>query len=158
VELHEDRNRFGIVWSPYMRAYAEAYERERGPIDPGHLVCQAAAIGDITSEPGMLQSIVLLINSRNFPSAETVTISGRLNHQRVRKGRAPLLDYTKIQIRLSRALSQRAGVAGEQSPSRMHVVRGHFKVRKGGIYWWSNHTRGDPLQGVVRQQTRKVVV
>jgi hypothetical protein len=147
----------GIVWSPYMRAYAEAYEKERGPIDPGHLVWQAA-IEDIIGEPGMLQSVILLINSRNLTSAENITISGRLDRQRMRKGREPLFDYTKIQIKLSRTLTQRAGAAGEQSPSRMHVVRGHFKVRKSGIYWWSNHTRGDPLQGTVRQQIRKVVV
>jgi hypothetical protein len=73
AELYEDRNRFGIVWSPYMRAYAEAYERQRGPIDPRHPVWQAA-IGDISGEPGMLQSIVLLMNSRNLTSAESITI------------------------------------------------------------------------------------
>ncbi len=157
AELNEDRDRLGIVWSPYMRPYAEAYERLRGPIDPRHVLWQSA-IEDITGEPGMLQSIVLLINSRNLTAAENVTISRRLNLQRTRKGRQPLLDYTKIQIKLSRALYPRAGGSGEQSPSRMHIVRGHFKVRKNGIYWWSDHARGDPLQGTVRQQTRKVVV
>ena len=156
-ELHEDRDRLGIVWSPYMRSYSEAYERLRGPIDPRHVLWQSA-LEDITGEPGMLQSVVLLMNSRNLTSVENVTISRRLNLQRTRKGRQPLLDYTKIQIKLSRALYCRAGSSGEHSPSRMHIVRGHFKVRKSGIYWWSDHARGDPLQGSVRQQSRKVVV
>ena len=157
AELNQDRDRLGVVWSPYMHAYAEAYEKLRGPIDPRHVLWQSA-LEDITGEPGMLQSIILLINSRNLTSAEDVMVSRRLNLQRARKGRQPLLDYTKIQIKLSRALSHRAGGAGGQSPSRMHIVRGHFKVRKSGIYWWSDHARGDLLQGTVRQQTRTMVL
>lgn len=155
-KLIEDRSRFGFVWSPYAAQYAAQYERERGPIDPSHRLWQAA-IGDITGEPGMLQCVILLLNSRNMTAAEAVPTPERLNRQRARKGREPLLDYTTIRIKLSRSLTQRAGAPGERSPSRMHVVSGHFKVRKSGVYWWSDFTRGDPTKGVVRQQTRKVM-
>jgi hypothetical protein len=154
--LMKDRDRFGFVWSPYAAEYARIYERQHGPIDPTHKLFEMA-IGDITGEPGMLQCVILLLNSRNMTAAETVPAPERLNRQRERKGRAPLLGYTTIRIKLSRALSMRAGSTGERSPARFHAVTGHFKVRKSGIYWWNDFSRGDPTKGVVRHQTRKVV-
>jgi hypothetical protein len=155
AQLQMDRDRFGIVWSPYAAEYAAGYTRENGPLDPSHKLWQYC-IGDITGEPGMLQCVILLLNARNLTLAEPVAAPERLNKQRARKGRPPLLDYTTIRIKLSHALTQRAGASGERSAARMHVVAGHFKVRKTGVYWWSDHARGDPTQGVVRQQTRMV--
>jgi hypothetical protein len=155
-QMVEDRDRFGLVWSPYAAQFRTVYERKHGPIDPSHMLWKAA-IGDITGEPGMLQCVILLLNSRNMTAAQVVPAPERLNRQRERKGKPPLLDYTTIRIKLSRTMTARAGAAGERSPSRMHVVSGHFKVRKSGVYWWSDHARGDPTQGVVRQQTRKVM-
>lgn len=155
-KLQADRDRFGFVWSPYAAAFAQQYERQRGRIDPTHGLFQSA-IGDITGEPGMLQCVILLLNSRNMTAATSVPAPEKLNRQRARKGKQPLLDYTTVRIKLSHALTRRTGAAGERSAARMHVVSGHFKVRKTGIYWWNDFARGDPTQGVVRQQTRKVV-
>jgi hypothetical protein len=156
-QLTAMRNRFGIVWSPFVRRFAENYERGAGPIHPGHALWQHAE-GDITGEPGMLQSVILLLNSRNMTAAEAVPAPVKLNKQRARNNKPPLMDYTTIRIKLSRTLHARAGAAGERAPARLHVVAGHFKIRKTGIYWWNNFTRGNATQGVVRQQTRKVVV
>jgi hypothetical protein len=53
------------------------------------------------------------------------------------------------------ALAARAGMAGdERNPSRLHLVRGHFKIRASGVYWWSPHARGvtDPRTPIARQQ------
>jgi hypothetical protein len=154
--LASDRDRFGVVWSPYAARFAQDYERQRGPIDPSHTLWQYA-IGDITGEPGMLQSVILLLNSRNMTATQPVPAPERLNRQRARKGREPLLDYSTIRIKLSRSMTMRAGSAGERASSRFHVVSGHFKVRKSGVYWWNDFTRGDPSQGVVKRQTREVV-
>jgi hypothetical protein len=155
-KLNADRERFGIVWSPYASTFAQGYERRNGPIDPTHSLWKYS-LGDITGEPGMLQCVLLLLNSRNMTAAEVVPAPERLNRQRLAKGKGPLLGYTTIRIKLTRALTQRAGAVGERSPARMHVVSGHFKVRKSGVYWWNDHARGDPTQGIVRQQTRKVM-
>jgi hypothetical protein len=153
--LQRDRDRFGFVWSPYVERFARSYERDNGPIDPTHPLWQGS-IGDITGEPAMLQCVILLLNSRNMTAAEAVPAPERLNRQRARKGKLPLLDYTTIRIKLSRTLSARAGSTGDRASSRFHIVSGHFKVRKTGIYWWSDFSRGDPTKGIVRQQTRKV--
>jgi hypothetical protein len=54
-----------------------------------------------------------------------------------------LLDYTHIGIRLTRALGARAGMAADpRQAARLHLVRGHFKIRKSGVYWWSPFARG----------------
>jgi hypothetical protein len=155
-QLDEERDRFGFVWSPYAAGYAAEYERRHGPLEPAHPLFQTC-LGDITGEPGMLQCVILLLNSKNLTAVETVPAPERLNKQRARKGREPLLGYSTIRIKLSRTLAQRAGAHGERNPARVHVVSGHFKVRKSGVYWWNDHTRGDPTQGVIRQQKRKVV-
>lgn len=33
----------------------------------------------------------------------------------------------------------------------MHVCRGHFKRRKTGVYWWSDHVRGNSQVGVIKK-------
>lgn len=53
-------------------------------------------------------------------------------------------------------LAARAGSASDRNSPRLHAVRGHFKVRKHGVYWWSDFMRGDPRRGSIRTQTREV--
>src|SRR6187402_2917416 len=93
--LEQDRERFGFVWSPYATTFARDYERRMGQIDPSHQLWQYS-LGDIVGEPGMLQCVILLLNSRNMTAAASVPAPERLNKQRARKGRPPLLDYTTI--------------------------------------------------------------
>jgi hypothetical protein len=37
----------------------------------------------------------------------------------------------------------------EHRELRAHFVRGHFKARKSGVFWWSPHARGDLSRGMV---------
>ena len=39
---------------------------------------------------------------------------------------------------------------------RQHLVRGHFKLRNGGVYWWRPHLRGNPLLGQVKHTAYEV--
>jgi hypothetical protein len=113
-------------------------------------------VNDIQVLPWLLRAVIMLLNSRNLTAAETRPIAPRLNHARAKSGKTPLLDYTHIRISLSHALAARAGEAADsRNPTRLHLVRGHFKVRRTGIYWWSPFTRGNPAFGSV-QQTRHV--
>jgi hypothetical protein len=105
---------------------------------------------DIRGEPGVVRSILLLLNSKNLTHSEDTPAPERLNRQRAKAGRLPLLGHTKIRIKLSRALQQRAGEERQKEASRLHAVRGHFKVRASGVYWWSDFMRGDPTRGSLR--------
>lgn len=150
-----EQERFGLVWSPFVAEFARWYEQRHGPLSPEHGLWQAA-IGDITGEPGILRAAILLMNSRNLIATEHVPTPTKLNKAREKRGKPPLLDYTQVRVSMSRALAGRAGSTGEREASRFHAVAGHFKVRKSGIYWWNDHTRGDPTRGTVRRADHMV--
>ncbi|WP_158933244.1 hypothetical protein [Acidisphaera sp. S103] len=149
ADLVDDRSRFGFNISPAFKFWAEALLRRHGTLPgPGtqewHLWTS-----DIRGEPGIARSILLLLNSKNLTHSEESPAPERLNRQRVKVGKLPLLGHTKIRIKLSRALQQRAGEGTQREASRFHAVRGHFKIRASGVYWWSDFMRGDPTRGSV---------
>ena len=88
-------------------------------------------------------------------NVQTVTLPApeKLNKKRLRAGKVPLFEYKTLDIflgadsniRRDRVKSARAA----KSTCRLHCVRGHFKVRKTGMFWWSNFTRGHKTEGMV---------
>jgi hypothetical protein len=100
----------------------------------------------------IVRGVVLILNTKNVVETEDHVWADRLQRARVKSGKAPLLEHTKISIRLSRALAERAGgTAGTGSGMRWHLQRGHFKRIRGQL---SPHWRGNPELGLVGQQTR----
>jgi hypothetical protein len=149
ADLVDDRSRFGFNISPAFKFWAEAQVRRQGSLPgPGTPEWQMWT-SDIRGEPGIIRSILLLLNSKNLTQSDESAAPDRLNRQRVKAGKLPLLGNTKIRIKLSRALQQRAGDAGQREASRLHAVRGHFKIRASGVYWWSDFMRGEPTRGSV---------
>ena len=150
-----DNFRFGVIYNPMTLKFLEAVEG--AGMGLSNLLLNAA-IKDVEGEGPLLRSALMLMNSRNLAVAEARPVPVRLNRARAKSGKPPLLDYTLIRIKLSRGLAERAGMASDpRAPSRLHLVRGHFKVRSSGVYWWSPHARGDARHGAVKDQVRKVV-
>jgi hypothetical protein len=149
--LQADTGRFAFIQNSLMSNYLLA--AGEGP----HLKnIVNAAMDGIQGLPQLVRAVVMLLNSRNMTAAEPRPVSEKLNKARAKSGKQPLLDHTHIRIRLSRAMAARAGEAADsRSPTRLHLVRGHFKVRATGVYWWSPFARGDATTGAVRQ-TRKI--
>jgi hypothetical protein len=144
----EDRSRFGFHVSPAFERWARATILQHGSLPgPGTPVWRQW-MGDIKGEPGKVRSILMLLNSRNLTEQQDVPAPERLNKQRVKSGKLPLAEHTIVRIKLSHALQQRAGLAGQREASRLHAVRGHFKTRNGKLYWWSDHVRGDVSRGL----------
>ena len=141
ADLIADNQRFGVVFNPMLKDFIEIAVKS---LNFSKLV--QAAMLDIEGEPPLLRAAVMLMNSRNLATTQPRPIAPRLNKARTARGRAPLLDYTHVAIRLTRALAARAGTASDShQPHRLHLVRGHFKIRRSGVYWWSPFARG---QGV----------
>jgi hypothetical protein len=93
-----------------------------------------------------------MLNSKN-PVVEhhEVDMTG-LNRQRRRRGRPEFLPYKKTRLAMSRSQYRIAGARGvDRETARQHLVRGHFKIRKSGVYWWSPFLRGDASRAVKRQ-------
>ena len=40
---------------------------------------------------------------------------------------------------------------GDYAPMRGHFVRGHFKIRKTGVFFWHPHARGDFGRGQIEK-------
>lgn len=148
----EDNRRFGVIITPWLRRFVgQAFRHGAG----GRFM--QAAYSDLEGEAPLLRSAILLLNSRNVTEQVSRPAPPRLNHARRKSGKVPLGDYTHVRIRLSHALADRAGMAADpRSPSRLHLVRGHFKIRRTGVFWWAPFARGHADQGELVRQTRHV--
>src|SRR6185295_2908196 len=102
--------------------------------------------------------MLAMLNSRNCVEREPVDLS-RLNKARGKRGKQPLMSYTKTKLVLSRARARAADAQGiSREAARQHLVRGHFKIRPpgkkgggGGVFWWAPVLRGDVVKGEVER-------
>jgi hypothetical protein len=103
---------------------------------------------DWGSEVHFLLSTLALLNAQNAVEVEPVSKDTH-NAKRSRKGQFPLSSHKVIHIhpRLQALASSTTG--SDRHPLRAHMVRGHFKHRKSGLYWWSPFMRGDRNLGLV---------
>jgi hypothetical protein len=98
-------------------------------------------------EPGFLIATLALLNSRN--ASEAVSTEPN-NRQRRRSNRTPLFSYHLVCIP-QRYRDRNMAVGDNDDPRQLrgHFCRGHFKVRRTGVFFWSAHQRGDPRRGFV---------
>jgi hypothetical protein len=147
-----DNLRFGVIINPAMKVFMDT-----ASYNPAFDKLLNAAIKDIEGEAPLLRAAIMLLNSRNLAEHRPRPISPKLNKARTRNSKAPLLGYTHVEIRLTRALGERAGMAADaRHPARLHLVRGHFKIRSSGVYWWSPHARGAADSRPIERQQRSV--
>ena len=94
-------------------------------------------------------SALCLLNTRNLVTSETTDLAKK-NKARRLLGKPPLLSFNEVRISLSkrdRLAATSLGLGTEEI--RRHVVRGHFKVRQGKLFWWRPHLRGSASLGHV---------
>ncbi|MDD2794632.1 hypothetical protein [Acidocella sp.] len=123
IEPHSiEHGSFGNAINPRDEAYGEASR-----------LCQE------------LVAILLLLNSRNATETGEEPDLEAINRARTRKGEPPLLPLRPVILDITRRLraARRAGIPNAPSDLRAALVRGHFKVRKSGVFWWSPHVRGN---------------
>ena len=116
---------------------------------------KANAISDCEGEGGFVEGLLATLNSRNLSSVSEPCDMSKINKARRRMGRPELLSFRTVRLSLSRGVERRRG-QGTGDPLPLHMVRGHFKVRKSGIYWWSPFWRGDAAIGVVSRSGYQV--
>jgi len=112
--------------------------------------------GNIEGEPLFLAALVLLLNSRNVARRGSQEDLSRLNKSRLGRRKTALLPFIKTTILLSRVQGRRAGSGASAAERRRHLVMGHFKLRKTGVFWWSPYHRGNPGGGEVRRSHYEV--
>jgi hypothetical protein len=132
--------------APYFRATMEIIARK----DP-KLAEQLARYSnhDWAGEPWFWLGVLALLNARNGAVAIPRVIDPALNRSRRRAGKLPLTDYHELTLRLSPGERGARSHGGARGSLRAHTVRGHFKHRATGLYWWRPFIRGDVAEGFI---------
>jgi len=108
---------------------------------------------DLSGEFAYTQALVLMLNTKNSVIQHTKEDLSRLNKARAKHRKPPFKEFTITNLRLNkvhRKLESAAGISREVA--RKHLVRGHFKLRSSGVYWWSSHIRGIKDQQIKRTE------
>jgi hypothetical protein len=121
--------------------YATKFIAEYNLLDPNN-PGMANFTDDVCGELPFIESFIIMLNSKHILD-KTADDFSKLNKVRVKTKKAPLREFTTTRLRLTRTTENRMRAAGmDRSAARMHLVRGHFKLRKSGCYWWSPFARG----------------
>jgi hypothetical protein len=98
---------------------------------------------DLAGELPFIEAFLLLLNSKNTIIRQDRDNFTKLNRLRVRARKTPLREFVVTRLRMSRVQGNRLAAMGfTREQARMHIVRGHFKCKKTGVFWWSPHPRG----------------
>jgi hypothetical protein len=108
------------------------------------------ARSDWAGEVPYILAVIGLLNARNATETETVDHT-RLNKARNKSGKPPLFEHKilKIARRQVRRVYPDGKKDSNHAPMRGHFVRGHFKARKSGIFFWHPFLRGDLHRGTI---------
>lgn len=113
---------------------------------------------DIQGEGSFVECFLAMLNSKTPCVEHEAADLSRLNKARRKSGKPEFLPYTKTRLAMSRSQARIAQARGlSREAARQHMVRGHFKIRRSGVYWWSSFLRGDASRGTVERQEYDVV-
>jgi hypothetical protein len=106
------------------------------------------AIDDWGGEFRYVLAVLGLLNTRNVATTEPVNYT-RQNAKRARRGGRQLFSYNLLKVRPNIIPARSRKGSGELSNHtlRMHFVRGHFKRRASGVFWWNTFVRGQIKHG-----------
>jgi hypothetical protein len=112
-------------------------------------------IEDLAGEDVLVTGFLLMLNSRNALTRQPEDYS-RLNKARARNNRPPLTPFIRTSLTLPKHLARNSNThtlsLSDRSATRLHLVAGHYKVRKSGVFWWSPHPRGKGQPPTTRTQ------
>ncbi len=107
---------------------------------------------DIRGEAQFIQCVLAMLNSRNAVEHKMVDLS-KINKSRRKRGQSEFASYSITQLAISRGQARVGASHGmNREAMRQHLVRGHFKIRKTGVYWWSPFVRGDASKPLPRRE------
>jgi hypothetical protein len=107
---------------------------------------------DWGGEGRFIIAVLCLLNSKNLISLESEPerTSDTVNRRRLKAGKLPLYSHKTLKLRFSAKQGYSTGESGS-ALRRAHLVRGHFKIRKSGLFWWMPHARGDSDLGTIKK-------
>jgi hypothetical protein len=100
------------------------------------------AHGDLLSEWRFVLALLTMLNSRNIFDIAPAQDLTKLNKSRGRTGKPPLLVTRTVHLSMSKVQKNRLEAGGSRNVMA-HLVKGHFKIRSTGLFWWTPHVRGN---------------
>ena len=153
TELLVDDNHYSCMVSPvlYSRNVAGyVYDRSRG-------MTFELIQNDVAEELAATLKTLALLNAKNTNTI-TLPVSEKLNRKRIKNRKVPFFEYKTVDIFLDPSQQGKRirpqDIARAVASRKLGTVRGHFKCRKTGIFWWSDHMRGSSAQGEVNKTYR----
>jgi len=131
------------MWRWLKEAWPELPEEKRGFLERSYLK-------DLEGEPWFAAMCLVMLNTKGMLESERQDLS-KLNRARGKSKRRALREFAITRLSVGRKL-QKSGTGVTREMARQHLVRGHFKVRKGGVFWWSPFVRGNQDISVPRER------
>lgn len=111
-----------------------------------------SSMEDIQGELQYVIAALCLLSAKAGVNKEPADLA-KINKRRKINGKRELLSYSTVKIAISLREERAANAAGMTAAEmRQHIVRGHFKVRPSGVYWWRPFVRGKASAGTVVRQ------
>lgn len=131
----------------------------------GHLpkdAQQLAMLNDVADEVATAVRACLMLNTKNLAVVKVVEAPEKLNKKRAKNNKPPFFEYRTLDIFVSKTGRRfdrkrvdygalRESFTNMRVDKKWGTVAGHFKLRKTGMFWWSDHARGNPEHGVVQK-------
>lgn len=138
-----------FIPSPYFALLGTAIAEKMGSETIRKILLDSQS--DAENEISILLGTLMLLNSKNGTQREKKDTT-KLSRARIKRGNLPLLEHWTLKLKISRIRENALRNRGlSKTEIRAHIVRGHFKIRKTGIYWWSPFVRGDAKRGMVNK-------
>ena len=110
------------------------------------------AVEDWGGEIRFMVAVLGLLNTRNVAQFHAVDKTEH-NRKRAKQKKQPLFSHTVLKIRPELWLGRSGGSngPGDHRILRSHFVRGHFKHRKTGLFYWNHYVRGNKKYGKIEK-------
>jgi len=101
-----------------------------------------AFMEDLSGEFIYLEAFLIMLNTKNKVISQNREDLSRLNKARAKRKKPLFKEFIITNLNLNKTHTTRAGITGiSRAEARRHLVRGHFKTRSSGVYWYSAHMR-----------------
>lgn len=102
-----------------------------------------------------IMDFIARINSPQIAEVKETNDFTALNRSREKKGKSALLEYRIIDLnKKTKAVLKSLKTGEAENGRKLHWKRGHFKIRKTGMFWWNAHLVGNPELGEVKKDYR----
>lgn len=121
-----------------------------------------ALMNDVADETAMSVRACLMLNTKNLRVVKAIEAPTKLNKKREKNKKPPFFEYLTLDIFVSESGSRIDRKKVNYSALQKHfenlsidrrwgTVMGHFKVRSTGVFWWSEHGRGNKNKGIIQK-------